>query len=134
MREIKFRGKRTYNREWVYGNLIILPNGERYIVNTNYFELDGHHLACDSDTPVFTIQETVGQFIELYDEGGIEVYDGDIIENEYEEVATVYYDEEDAMFCINLGNVILNFSHENSKWWKIIGNIHDNPELVEVQE
>ena len=37
MREIKFRGFRTVQKDWVYGNLIVDENGTKYIVDNKLF-------------------------------------------------------------------------------------------------
>lgn len=42
--------------------------------------------------------------------------------------------EADKMFEIIVDNIVTNFSNESSEWWRIIGNIHDNPDLLKESE
>ena len=127
MREILFRGKRIDNGEWVYGSLYSVRD-KAYIIEYNtgfpsarYFEVD---------------PSTVGQYTGLTDKNGKKIFDGDIILRRYVRPNfLVKYSEEDTEYqAIFFGGGCASlYKYLSSKESKVIGNIHDNPELLEEQ-
>lgn len=134
MRDIKFRGKRIDNGEWVYGY---------YWTN----ECDNHFIKVtkDNETGCFVIEdyevdvETVGQYAELYDSATSNgIYEQDIVKFEYdgeEKIATIK-SEQGIYIIINNqlpdGYIWLNDLYEVDGWCncEVIGNESDNPELL----
>lgn len=121
MREILFRGKRVDNGEWITSNSIM---------QTNYSGTFLWYEGCWREV----ISETGGQYTGLPDKNGKKIFEGDIIicdTSMYRHVTrTVKYSENASCYYIKA----LNSSNDymfNCDNILIIGNIHDNPELLE---
>ena len=129
MREIKFRGKRLDNGEWLYGSLVIL-NGRYFIFDdANRHEVD---------------PTTGGEFTGLKDKNGKEIYEGDVIRSPLSEDKTrphrIFYHTGNAAF---MGALVdrkeLCYLRLDQDWIykfgkEVIGNIHDNLELLKGGE
>ena len=126
-REILFRGKRTDNGEWVYGNLIDSDSIVGKIV-----DFDGEYFIPEFWYKVDT--ETVGQFTGLTDNNGNKIFDGDIVRfydySEDELVnGVVVFNADFCSFCVSMKG------HEDvtlmAQWqYEVIGNIYDNKVLL----
>lgn len=121
MREILFRGKMKNTGEWAFGNLNITIKG------TNIITPD--------DTPIgrygAVFPETVGQFTGQTDKNGTKIFEGDIIKYHNLWVYTVRFDNERLGFYINDENIESSFlGNLYGERCEVIGNIHDNPELL----
>ena len=129
MRKIKFRGKSILTDEWFYGDLVHSADKKRTAILVN--DKDSYD-ECEVDP------ETVGQFTGLYDCEGKEIFEGDILRfgNSQSGVCEVKWHEHIAAFCIRfyfkdeIGSRPLGGGVE----FAIIGNIHDNPELLKSGE
>ena len=143
MREILFHGKRADSGEWVEGDLL----------QTKYHS--GHiEYQIMPQTPVSSaypvIPETVGQYTGLTDKNGKKIFEGDIVKctdtiNDFEFNAVVEFGNPNGEY--NWGYQLKFISGEESNFdilcWvdmketgayiEIIGNIHDNPELMEQE-
>jgi hypothetical protein len=118
MREILFRGQAKDGR-WVFGDLI---QGE-----IDCPEWSGAVIIPFSVTAnaVYVIPETVGEFTGFLDYNGTKIFEGDIVRTKcYESVAVVIYHQ--GAFEVN--GLILAETYDASMG--VIGNIHDNPELL----
>lgn len=115
MREIKFRGRRVDNGEWVYGFLAGRAEIRVYHTYINY--------TVSSWTDFEVVPETVGQFTGLNVDGE-EIYEGDIV-NDLDEPKVI--ELKNGSFGIHeKGKPIILYSTS----WKVIGNIHENHELI----
>ena len=125
MREILFRGKRVDNGELVYGDFVskkYILQGYRvefgYVVPYNCFEV---------------IPETVGQYTGLTDKNGKKIFEGDIIEvGDGENAQRVRVFFEDGQFVVS--HYALKLLRDRTLYSEVIGNIHDNPELMEKKK
>ena len=123
MRQFTFRGKSKKTGEWLYGDLVRNVEGAFAIVPP--FEMTTDNL-CDRYE---VDEETVGQFTGLYDTNGKAVYEGDILRQGDGIITVTWYD---GGFCDLVCNeIISNLDVEDSQ---VIGNIHDNPELLNQKD
>ena len=121
MRKIKFRGKTISEPKiWLQGDLSQNTDGKFWILKSR------------------VIPETVGQFTGLLDKNGKEIYEGDILNFHWNEPCNGVVIFEDSAFCIeNVTNRVTGIGQENGfllanyiQSKEVIGNIHDNPELL----
>ena len=131
MREILFRGKRCDNGEWVQGF---------YVRADHHWHKNGIHkdwIICGAaaNGGWFALHnkyavkaETVSEFSGLTDKNGKKIFEGDILEWDLAEYGRCYRERVNWSYGL--------FSMRQSDWreWcEVIGNIHDNPELLEVE-
>lgn len=118
MREILFRGKRTYDGEWKQGDLIHLPTGTAILAN-GYAIID---------------PGTVGQYTGLTDKNGAKIFEGDIVKYG-DTIHRVIFEQRNktAYFGLTYSPIeTLPFGHyQDSKQIEVIGNVFDNSELLE---
>ena len=126
MREILFRGKRTDNGEWVYGYYTKDKEQER-----SYIKRENIHPCGYMTIDYEVISETVGQYTGLTDKNGKKIFEGDILKNEK---GTVFYGSYNCKVVLRSGMWFavgfVEISSNDFELCEVIGNIHDNPELM----
>ena len=132
MREILFRGKRTINGDWVYGDFV--HGNERKSLRDSIF-------VYDSETQSFNDYEispsTLGQYTGLTDKNGNRIFEGDVakvLQGKDKDIAYVGFENGAFMLYPKTGNI---YERTLQSYWyndwdvEVIGNITDNPELLE---
>ena len=123
MREILFRGKRIDNGEWAYGY---------YLADKLGSYISGKHYKI--------IPETVGEYLGIPDKNKKKLFEGDIVKvKDYIDLYEVIYEPLWMQFVLkqrwhNVEYVMLGGQDDDSVWYdeiEIVGNITDNPELLE---
>ena len=131
MREILFRGKRVDNGEWIEG--YFAQSGDRtFIIIDNDFAVG--YVKMKEVVP-----ETVGQYTGLTDKKGKKIFEGDIvkepdvihegriqIKGDISQIMNLY-----GCLCVVTNNHVKNFLGSGFHKVEVIGNIYDNPELLE---
>ena len=125
IRSIIFRGKRIDNGEWVEGFYVRLGSKGNYILSSKSLRF-GCNLAYEDYR---VIPETVGQYTGLTDRNGIKIFEGDVVRERGGESCQGYY-EIDNVLIVKIPDTLVNFEMSYDCEYKVIGNIHDNPELM----
>lgn len=127
MREILFRGKYTGTGEWVIDYLV------DYNSDVAHIRTKGKDGAAFFDYEVFS--ETVGQYTGLTDKNGKKIFEVDILrdtDSGYNYQVKYYEDYACFAFGSQWGDIQIDNPEDYIEYMEIVGNIHDNPELLEV--
>lgn len=153
MREILFRAKRVDNGEWVegfYGQFHNRPkvqeeNSHQIFEPSEYAYFCG---SCVGGLWHIILPETLGQFTGLTDKNENKIFEGDIVQwgmdgEEFFVRKGIVEIAPDIQFkCINMKdhlkrNAVFhygNFAYQDTRHYvEVIGNIYDNPELLEAE-
>ena len=142
MREILFRGRTVSESEylddgkWIKGSYTCF-NGDEHRIYTGYAETD-----CGDYYPEWfnVIPETVGQFTGLYDKNGKRIFEGDIVTGLFLHSMPVngvvaFRDGSFGLLWDRAGaETFTPFTSMCNVQYEVIGNIHDNPELLNERE
>lgn len=141
-REIKFRGLRKNSTEWITGDLNHI-DGKVFIFNRS------EDAPLNSPDWFEVIPESVGEYTGLKDRKGVDIYEGDIIHDpgssfgiKHKPTEIVFISGCFWMRNSQLNQTLMNNCPENCYplyryathlWSEVIGNIYQNPELLEVK-
>lgn len=125
MREIIFRGKRVDDDEWVYGFLTKM--WAKYHIIDEYNENVAYKV----------VPETVGQYTGLTDKNGKKIFEGDIVKFSHpafnkSRIGVISYEMNETGFVLRYKGDYSWIAYTN-EFYEVIGNIYDNPELLEVE-
>lgn len=126
MREIKFRGRSLYEeKQWVYG--LVFKSGSE----GQWMEIQG-----DNGATCYVDPETIGQYTGLKDKNGKEIYEGDIVCDQYANFYTPIF-RNGIYMAYNVEYLNLTKQEPSTQFnvvWnngcEVIGNIYDSPELL----
>ena len=129
MREIKFQGISINTKDWITGSLVYSPKEDQYYLL--------EHCGEELSFPVH--KNTVRQFTNLHDKNGKEIYEGDIVKCTlmFETIELIYSEivwnnggfeiKTNGKICGALTSGVIEKGA-----FEVAGNIHNNPELLEV--
>lgn len=137
MREILFRGRQTDKEKWIYGVPVKGASADEseILIIESVFECDEYACRGCEFTPV--IPSTVGQYTGLTDKNGRRIFEGDIVagaliwqEKRKNGLVAFKYGSFGLMWYRGGVEQFNAFTSMCNIEYEVIGNIHDNPELL----
>lgn len=137
MREILFRAKTQGVDGWVYGVLFQKLYAEFFLIR--------EFIDCGDDDiyieDYIVREETIGQYTGCKDCNGVKIFEGDIIKSDRHFHKKYFFNDDgygkvvwkNGGFRVENDGLSLSFEELNKDVFSVIGNIHDNPELLEKE-
>ena len=136
MREILFRGKQRYNGKWIISGNVFFDEELKHV----YFRNPNNDPAEKAYVCREVIPESVGQYTGLTDKNGKKIFEGDIVKHfnnsdEEYDIGVIYFDTEFMGWRRTTQGrfhkiIIDTYKLNPTCIYEVIGNIHDNPELL----
>ena len=148
MREIKFRAKDTLERDWFVGSYIFIDDNTNNPFRSRPFK-ESHRIIFYSSgdwnmggwSDVEIDPSTLGQYTGLKDKNGKEIYEGDIVKSISGKVGYVIFSQQEMGYVVVWDNCDTRLGHRNRGEGyecdgsiEVIGNIYDNPELINKEK
>lgn len=131
MREILFRGKDfsgVINHSWCFGSLDTTEDDRAIIIYLDRF---------GNKCRIIVDPKTVGQYTGLKDKNGTKIFEGDVVKRFLLGKMYIFqigYDNGLASFIGQAGIKFTTFDYDSAEFasaeFEVVGNIHDNPELL----
>ena len=123
-----FRGKQKNSGKWIYGDLRHISDGHGGYILCIVDNTNGKN---NDVTGVEVVPKTVGQYTGLTDKNGVKIFEGDIVQA-FDYIYVIMWDSVRAMFYLrdSISRVSADFYNYFGSDLTVIGNIHDNPELL----
>ena len=128
MRDIEFRAKHTYDGQWKYGYLVYVPADAAYKITQG------------KEISYFVQGTSIGQYTGLKDKNGIKIFEGYILNSLYKDdgcTGVYVIDFIDGCFYpkkYKAHQQPVTITMRDLRMCEVIGNIYDNPELLEVND
>jgi len=137
-REILFRGKSIEDNNWVYGYYgikgIDTDIEKRCIMQSNLNTWSSIDFFYFTDIEIHS--ETIGQFTGLLDKNGNNIFEGDLLKaDNFDKIMLVIWRKDLASFALAADGWMYDHyfgEAADPNYCEIIGNIHDNSELIKL--
>lgn len=122
MREILFRGQDADSNEWRYGYYIKRNDGDRGALILEDYYLESYEIVKP---------ETVGQYTGVRDKNGTKIFEGDICWFYGGDYYSGLWEQNAIVAITDMTDDEQTHYLNNAEYCEVIGNIYDNPELLE---